>query len=469
MNGIKATLSLLLLFATGTGCQFLPEAAPVASTQLSCLQDDTGADASLSESAVESTDRAIADEEAIRRAAWVPPDPSEQQSPVLTLADLEGIALRHNPTLSAAGALVQAARGRQVQAGLYPNPVIGYHATEVGNQGTAGQQGGFLSQRFITGGKLELDRAIAGKEIDEAHFRWHAQQQRVLSDVRIRFYESLVAQRRVELTQELARIGDDLVNASETLLSGGQGTQNDVLQAQINADEAHILLDNATNELLEAWRRMAAVTGVPNMQLTPLVGDLEPEGIDLTWETCYAQVLGNHPELNAARKRVERASVVIERAKREPIPDVDLSVSVRHHNVSESDVVNIQLGIPVPVLNRNQGNISAAEAEWIKACHEVRRIELRLQEELAVVWRRYANARQQVVRYSERMVPRAAESLELVKAGYQQGQVEYLTLLTAQKTYVQVNLSYLDALRELRAAASILNGQLLTESLSKHL
>ncbi|MEO2027258.1 MAG: TolC family protein [Fuerstiella sp.] len=385
----------------------------------------------------------------------------------LSLADLEALAFRNNPTLAVATARMNVARGRKVQAGLYPNPSIGYHATEIGNLGTAGQQGAFISQRFITGGKLKLDQAIVGREIKEAHFRFHAQEERVLSDVRVRFYDALAAQRRVDLSQELAGIGDKLVQATEKLIAGRQGTENDLLQAEIRADESHILFDNAANEQVEAWRRLVAVVGVPTMQTADLDGQLDAALPSRDWDSCYATVLDNNPTLNAARTRVERAGIVIRRAKKEPIPNIDLFVSVRHHNVTDSDVANVQLGIPIPIFNKNQGNIRSAEAEWIAACHEVKRIELSLQDRLAVVYRRYSNAHQQTGRYRQRMVPRASRSLKLVTDGYQKGQVQYLTLLTAQQTYLQVNLACLDALRELRTASSLIEGQLLTDSLAE--
>ena len=393
--------------------------------------------------------------------------PQQRLAKSLGLDDLKHMALQNNPTLATAAARINVARGRQLQAGLYPNPVIGYHATEIGNLETAGAQGAFVTQRFITGGKLQLDRTIAGKDIDETHLQLHVQQQRVLSDVRVRFYDALVAQRRVDLTKELARIGNELVKATETLIAGRQGTENDLLQAEIKADESHILLGNATNEHTETWRRLAAVVGMPMMRTTPLAGELDDQLLNFDWDSCYGMVLEKNPELNAARTRVQRASVVIRRAKREPIPNVDLLVSLRHHNVTGSDVANVQLGIPIPVFNKNQGNIRSAKAEWVVARNEVKRIELELQDQLAVAYRRYANARQQMDRYSQRMVPRAKRSLQLVTDGYEKGQVEYLTLLTAQQTYLQVNLSYLASLREFRAAESIIEGQLLTGSLAQ--
>lgn len=389
---------------------------------------------------------------------------SEVNEPVVTLTDLERIAFQNNPTLARAAARMQAAQGRQVQASLYPNPVVGYHATQIGNRGTSGQQGAFISQRFITAGKLGLDQEIVGKEVDEAHFRFHGQEQRVLSDVRVRFYDALVAQKRVELTKALALIGDKLVESTQTL--GRLSTDNDLLQAEIRADESRILYDNARNQQIEAWRRLAAVVGVPRMKPAAVSGELAGELPKLEWDNCYVAVLGGNPELSAARARLERAAIVIRRARKEPIPNIDLSISVRKNNIADGEeVANVQLGIPIPIFDRNQGNISAAEADWVAASKEVRRIELDLQDRLAVAYRRFSNARQQVDRYGRRMVPRAKKSLDLVTEGYEKGQVKYLTALIAQQTYVQVNLSYLDSLRELRVSSSVIEGQLLTGSL----
>lgn len=318
----------------------------------------------------------------------------------MTLAEFQSLAFQYNPTLASARARIQAARGKRFQAGRYPNPVVGYHSTVVGNFGTAGMQGGFVAQKFITGGKLDLDQAIEKQGIDEAHFRFHSQEKRVLNEVEIRFFEALAAQRRVELTQELARIGDDLVEATETLLAGRRGTENDLLQAQIEAEDAHILLDNSRNEFEEAWRRLAVVTGAAGLQRSSLGGRLEADLPDLTWEECRSRLYAAHPEINATRARSEGAKIAIERARREPIPDVDAWVSVRHNNITGDDVANVQVGVPVPVFDRNRGNISAAEAEWLAACRDIERIELSLRDRLAVAYRRYANARHGLLRRS---------------------------------------------------------------------
>ena len=393
--------------------------------------------------------------------------PEATSTTTLSLVDLESLAFQHNPTLDAATARMNAFRGKQLQAGLYPNPVVGYQGMEMGIRGTSGQQGGFIGQRFIMGGKRKLDQAAVGKEVKAAHFEFHAQELRVLSDVRVRFYEAVILQQRVKLTNELVRIGDELVRATEQLLKGRHATQNDLLLAEIQVDESRILFDNSCNEEVEAWRRLVAVIGLPSMQPIPLTGQLDADIPALDWETCYATVIDNNPMLNAARMRVDRAKILILRAKKEPIPDIDLLVAHRHHNVTNENVTNVQVGIPVPLFNRNQGNIRSAEARWRAASRELERIELGLQDRLAVTYRSYVNAVQQAERYREHMIPRAKTSLKLVTDGYEKGQVQYLTLLTAQRTYWQVSLSYLDSMKELRVATSLIKGQLLSDSLAE--
>ena len=95
----------------------------------------------------------------------------------------------------------------------------------------------------------------------------------------------------------------------------------------------------------------------------------------------------------------------------------------------------------------------------------IQQIELKLTDQLAATFRRYANSRQQVDRYGEHMLPRARKSLDFVTKGYREGQVDFLTLLTSQRTYYQVTLQLLNARRQLRESEILMAGQLLRDSL----
>ena len=191
----------------------------------------------------------------------------------MTLADLETFALSQNPSLARASAKVQAAKGEWLQVGLMPNPVGGYSTAEIGEENTAGQEGGMISQEIVMGGKLKLNRAVAAQEIRQAEQDYQAQQWRVMNDVQIQFYQVLIAQRKVELAERLVGIGEQGVTASEQLFKAKEVSNADVLQSRIEANTARIIAQNAHNAHLAAWRSLAAVVGNPDLQPVTLSGD----------------------------------------------------------------------------------------------------------------------------------------------------------------------------------------------------
>ena len=398
----------------------------------------------------------------------IPPQlPQLNNSTPLKLAEAEQIALQKNPSLAVRQSQLDVSEGRWEQAGLYPNPIIGYHATEVGNLDTSGVQGLFVRQRVITGGKRRLDQQVADSGIDLAEFQMAITRQRVITEVRLRFFDLLVARRRVELTTKLAELTNQLAGTTKKLLDGNIVSDNDLLQAEIEAEQAQILRDNAQQATREFERRLSAVIGIRLPPDHPIQGQLSQDSPQLTWKTSLQGTLSGSPELQAAAVRVERARRAIERANQQPIPDIDFLLSLRHNNITGHDVANIQVGIPVPVFDRNQGNIRAAIGEMAAAQNDERRIQLRLEQRLAVAFRRYQNALHQVRRYKKFILPKAEQSMTLVRKAYSGGQANYLMLITSQRTFIRASLSHLDSLRALREAGTMIEGRLLTDSLDE--
>jgi outer membrane protein TolC len=83
----------------------------------------------------------------------------------LTLEQLEQLALERNPTLVQAAARIEAASQRKLQAGLYPNPVVGYDGQELSERASGGEHGGFVEQTLVTAGKLGLSRRVFEQEV----------------------------------------------------------------------------------------------------------------------------------------------------------------------------------------------------------------------------------------------------------------------------------------------------------------
>ena len=385
----------------------------------------------------------------------------------LSLVGLEGIALQNNPALAEAAARVSAARGSWVQVGLAPNPVLGYSGQQLSSHGQAEQQGVYFGQELVTGKKLRLNRQVAAWEVQRLERELDAFRLRVLTDVRIGYYDVLIAQRRRDLTAELVRIGEQGVEAAQALFKSEEVSEADPLRASVQAGTARILLQNAINRHLEAWRRLVAFVGMPEMTLQRLEGNVTPDEIDITWQGELQRVLSESPEIAGALANVEAAQWAVRRAKAEVVPNIDVQAVIQDDRGTGSSNGNLQVTLPIPLWNRNQGGIRRARAEAAAAQRAVDRLALSLQARLASAFQRYESARNQVEQYSRKggLVDNSRRTLELVRAGYQAEEFAVLDLLTAQRTYFQTNLAYLDSQRELSASIMHIRGLLLSGSL----
>jgi cobalt-zinc-cadmium efflux system outer membrane protein len=156
-----------------------------------------------------------------------------QQAP-MRREQFEQFALAANPTLQQAGALVKESAGRARQAGLYPNPSIGYQGDQIrGGAFSGGEQGAFLQQTFVLGGKLGLRRDVYEQRRRADEIGVSEQRNRVLADVGQSFYAAFAAQEIVHVRERLLALARDAVTTVHQLANVGQADAPDVLQAEV--------------------------------------------------------------------------------------------------------------------------------------------------------------------------------------------------------------------------------------------
>ena len=391
---------------------------------------------------------------------------SAAASSLLKLSDLESIALESNPSLKQLAAVVEKARGIHEQVGLYPNPVVGYSGTEIGNEGAAGQQGGFLSQTIVTGNKLKLNRDVASWNIQEFSWEYQAQRHRVLNDVRLRYYDVLGAQQQLKIAGDLLKVAEEGVKIAEQLRKAKQTSKADVLQARVDRNQIRIIRRNAQYAYDAAWKRLAALLGRPKFVARPLDGKLSEQAPNREFQTLFDQLLAESPQMQAVRARIQGARLAIDRQEAQPIPNLLTQIGVAHDYSSGDTVTNLQIGIPLPVFNRNQGNIRLAQAEYQRAYRDAERLQLQLRDQLAVAFRRFQQAKYQTDQYKNYILKDAKESLTLTEESYKGGQINFLRVLTARRTYFEANLRYVEALIALRQANVVIDGFVLTGGLT---
>jgi hypothetical protein len=155
---------------------------------------------------------------------------------VVTLEQAEKMAAETNPTLRQAEAEIRAAKARQQQAGLYPNPSVGYTGDEIrGGSVGGGKQGFFVQQTIVMGGKLGKSRAVFGAEAKLAEIEAQEQQTRVETAVKMAFLRVLAAQEWLDARRDLAKIAENAAQTQRELMNTGQADESEVLEAEVEA------------------------------------------------------------------------------------------------------------------------------------------------------------------------------------------------------------------------------------------
>ncbi len=381
-----------------------------------------------------------------------------------SLAQLEATALQQNPAILQASASAQKAYGYRNQVGLKPNPVIGYQGQQLADGGTD-QHIAFVEQDIVMGDKLRKNQSVLNQEIQSQLWEVETQRIRVLTDVRQRFYEALAAQRRKELAIGFESVAAKGVSFAEARMRAKEGTRPEVLQAEIQLKEVQLQRRNADAAFRGAWKQLMAVAGIPDVQPGTLDGQLSVSTADRDWEAIQNQILLSSPELQGARARFARARANLDRQQSQAIPNLSLIFGAGQDNGTGSSMINTQIGLPVPIHNKNQGNIAAAHSEFCRASQDVRRTENAIQSRLAEARRDFEMSAATVLQYEQEILPRAQETLTLAESAYEVGEFDFLQVLIVRRTYFDSNIAYVAAQVDLARSSALVDGSVLSGGL----
>jgi outer membrane protein, heavy metal efflux system len=395
------------------------------------------------------------------------------QGALVTLEQVAKVAREMNPTLRQAEAEIRAAQARQQQAGLYPNPTVGYTGDEIrGGSVGGGKQGFFVQQTLVTGGKLRLNRDVFGKEAKLAAIEAEEQRMRVESAVKMAFLRVLAAQELLDTRQDLAKIAKDAAETQRLLMNTGQADETEVLDAEVEAQRMRMAARMQENTLREEWRSLSAVIGQPGMPVATVAGDLEKDWPELNEEQAVEAIAKESPAVKIADAATQRAQAALARARREPIPDLQVRGGMEYNNELLGSVPFAkgwegiaEVGVQVPIFNRNQGSVAAARADIDRAEQEKNRITLTLRERAASAVDQYANARLMAVEFRDEMLPRARKAYGLMVEKYGLMLASYPRVLETQRKLYELQVEYIAALEGVWTNGIALQGYLLTDGL----
>ncbi len=382
----------------------------------------------------------------------------------ISLEQLIDIALANNPSIQTLAATTQKAHGFRTQVSLPPNPRLGYEGKELGDPQNDNHTV-FAEQEFVTAKKLQLNRAIQNEALRGQLQELEAQKLRVVTDIKVLYYELLSQQKQLELVNEFHKLMVFGYHLAEQRFQAAEGSRIDLLQTQVQRDEIDLRRTQTQSRIAAIWRSLAAVSGVSWLETQPLAGEFPEYDIEVDWNSIGMMISESSPEYMASLARISQARAELQRHGVQAIPNVTVQVGAAVSSPSQHRTMEVEVGAPIPVFNRNQGNIAAARAEYSRAAFDSQRIEKAIFARLATVSVDYQNSMEAVELLNNKILPSSREALELATSAYQAGEISFIQLLEARRTYFETSLQLVVARANLAVAQSRIDGQLLTGAL----
>ncbi len=391
-------------------------------------------------------------------------DKSSETIQSLGLEELLGLAFANNPAIHELAATTQIAAGYRTQVGLYANPLVGYQGLQLADEGTD-QHLIFIQQQIITGGKLGLNRSVLNEAVRAQLQELEAQKLRVATDIKSAYYECLRIQEQLSAIDQFSTLLQQGVSAAEKRMQAGEGSKIDLLQTHVQFHQLELDRRQLAVSLDAKLRELAAIAGVPQLVLEQVSGELPCEPRAHDWRTLEESLVATSPEYTAAQARIRQASAAIRRHEIQPLPNLAVEMGAGVDNSTNSGMINVQVGAPIPVFNKNQGNIAAARAEYCRTLQEAQRIDNAIRARLAVASGEYARAAQAVTMYPKHLLPASQATMLLAEEAYRVGEQDFVQLLVTRRTYFDTNLAYIAACSQLASAQAQIDGYLLTGAL----
>ena len=391
----------------------------------------------------------------------------------ITLSDAIDLAMTHNPTLKATRTQVPQSQAQEVTANLRPNPTLSwdsqflplFHLSQftsdlINDQSQFDMGVGYLLER----GKKRQHRLEAARDQTAVTRAQVTDAERSLQlTVAQDFIAVLQAEANLSLAQDNLKSYQDTVNISEQRYKAGDISEGDYLKIklqllQFQTDVSSALL--ARQQALVALRQQIGYDAIPADY--DVDGELAYQALNLNLDDLKAQALRTRPDLQAAERGVTAAKSQYTLAKANGKQDLNTSFNFSH--VSGTSTGAFFFNIPLPVFNRNQGEIARTQFAISQSESQATAASQAVLSDVTNAYEAVHSNSEIVKLYISGYLDNAKQSRDITQYAYQKGAAALLDLLDAERSYRATQLayrqalaSYMTAVEQLRAAVGTRN------------
>lgn len=413
---------------------------------------------------------AAAAEPASRRHAAAPPSAAANILVVATPQQAVELALARAPILRSVEASRRAALGDRVQAGLRPNPEVrldnqSFVASGPYRGGPPLETSVGLSQRIETAGKRQARVEAAGRALALTGLDAEAVRLDLIREVVRALAEAVAGARAVGIAQERVRLADEVLRATRARVEAGREPFVQQRRAQVARETAAVGFERSQREAAVLQRALSVLLAAPRVEFD---ADRAAWFDDLGPRPNPARAPAPPPgQLDRVRldALIDQRRAELDLQRRNAVPDFTVSGGVsRLREASQTGTGTafvVGLSVPLPIFDRNQGNILRAGAEVNRAEADAERGRLYLDATLTDAERRLDQAWRAADSLRRTVLPAAIEAAGFAREGYAAGRFSLLEVLDAQRVLSdvrdQLNLALLDV-QQVRADIARLRG-----------
>ncbi|MBB3103841.1 TolC family protein [Azomonas macrocytogenes] len=370
------------------------------------------------------------------------------QGQVVTLEQALATAQASNPQLAALRWNIGIADGDRQQAGLLPNPELSWLTEDTGTKAEATVQ---ITQALQLGGKRGARVDVASRGQALAAVQFEQQRNQLRAEVIEAFYAALLAQEQVQIAEQSKVLAERGLAIANGRVKAGRSSPIEARRSQVQLAEIELTLNRARRDKAIAYRTLSSLMGTALPQFERVEGNAHyfpplPEASQLLARMSDTQSL----RLAALQIDQHEAAVELEKAKR--IPDLSVTLGNKRLGVENRDVVVLGLSMPLPLFDRNQGNVYAASQRVGQAQDLRNATELRLQTETRQALNQWATALTSVRALDEAIIPAAQQTLDNLTRGFEAGKFGLIDVLDAQRILLAARTEYLQAAGDVTVA-----------------
>ena len=352
----------------------------------------------------------------------------------LDIERLERLVIDGNPQLAAGLKQIESKAGLLEQSRKLPNPVLEFES----GSGSDPETMGMLSQTIPLGGKRKQNINLSDLKLKKAELEFDILKQTKLSEAFTAFSRILYLQKIKIFQKDRIAVSGDLLNAVTRKVEAGKLSPAEKSRARIQLYQEQLKLRSIEKSLETSWISLAAYWGDEKAAFNFAEGDLS-----LMPETPVNIPFDNAPKIRLFNLMIEIKIADVKSEKADAMPDLKLGAGLKTGNTYQ-----VGVSIPLPVFNRNQGNIKSAVSEFEQSQFELKAIESQLRARVSNLQAELKTLVSEITILKEDIIPEAQDAYTIISDGYLNGRFTYLDVVDSQKMWFQSREQYVNALKD---------------------